>query len=243
VCRYSLFSSFLISNLLVSASLVSLAGTEGTEVVESSGFLHLSSDGSELSGGGEGDDGNVTGVLGSVLHGGGVDGVGDESLLGGTGTAGEEDQFLLVHVKSIHVPCELLLAGVGSAVIDRDSNRAGKCGGELGSLDLGEGETTSVSDLTGVLASLAGHNGAEGLSGSGESVLSSSISTVSASELLGSLVEVSVGSSLPVLTEMDVGNRVVVLDHCDLYIQSGKAFLAAVSLRFLRLSFWAAWSK
>jgi len=219
VCRYSLFGSFFISSLLDSTASVSHVGTGFSESVESLASLHLGGDGSKLSGGGSGGDGSVTvglRAVGGLL---GVNRVGNESLLGLGLSSGEEDQFLLVHVKSINVPCELFLAGVGSAVIDRDSNRAGKCGGELGSLDLGEGETTSVSDLTGVLASLAGHNGAEGLSGSGESVLSGSISTVSASELLGSLVEVSVGSSLPVLTEMDVGNRVVVLDHCDLYIQ------------------------
>jgi len=219
VCRYSLFGSFLISSLLLSTALVSHVGTGFSESVESPGGLHLGSDGGKLGLSSSSNDLGVTVTLRAVGSSLGLDSVGNKSLLGLSLTSGEEDQFLLVHVKSIHVPCELLLRGVGSAVIDRDSNSAGESGGEAGLLELLEGETTTVSDLTGVLASLGRNNGAEGLTGSGVVSGSGSLSALSSTEFLGSLVEVSVGSSLPVLAEMDVGNRVVVLDHCNLYIQ------------------------
>jgi hypothetical protein len=219
VCRYSLFGSFFIGSLLDSTASVSHVGTGFSESVESLAGLHLGGDGSELGTGGSCGDGGVTVGLRAVLGGLGVNGVGNESLLGLGLSSGEEDQFLLVHVKSINVPCELFLAGVGSAVIDRDSNGTGESGGELGLLEFSKGEATTVSDLTGVLSSLAGDNGAEGLGRTGVVSGSASLSTLSSSEFLGGLVEVSVGSSLPVLAEMDVGNRVVVLDHCDLYIQ------------------------
>jgi len=218
VCR-SLLGSFFISSLLDSTASVSHVGTGFSESVESLASLHLGGDGSKLSGGGSGGDGSVTvglRAVGGLL---GVNRVGNESLLGLGLSSGEEDQFLLVHVKSINVPCELLLAGVGSAVIDRDSNGTGELGGELSLLEFSKGESTSVSDLTGVLTGLAGDNGAESLGRTGVVLGSGSLSALSSSEFLGGLVEVSVGSSLPVLAEMDVGNRVVVLDHCDLYIQ------------------------
>jgi hypothetical protein len=219
VCRYSLLGCFLISLLLDSTASVSHVGTGLSESVESLGCLHLLGDGGKLSTSSGGGDGGVTGGLRAVLGGSSVNRVGNKSLLGLGLSSGEEDQFLLVHVKSIHVPCELFLAGVGSAVIDRDSNGAGESGGELGLLEFSKGETTTVSDLTGVLASLRRDNGAEGLGRTGVVLGGVSLSTLSSSEFLGGLVEVSVGSSLPVLAEMDVGNRVVVLDHCNLYIQ------------------------
>jgi len=219
VCRYSLLGSFLIGSALLSAALVSLVGTGFSESVESPLLLHLGSDGGKLGRSRQGGDAGVTVGLRAVSGGTGVNRVGNKSLLGGTFSAGEEDQFLLVHVKSSHVPFELLLRSVGSAVIDGDSNSAGESGGEAGLLELSEGETTTVSDLTGVLSSLRRDNRAEGLSRSGVSSVSSSLSTLSPSKFLGGLVEVSVGSSLPVLAEMDVGDRVVVLDHCNLYIQ------------------------
>jgi hypothetical protein len=219
VCRYSLLGSFFIGSLLDSTASVSHVGTGFSESVENLSGLHLGGDGGESGGGSLGSDGGVTVTLRAVLGGSGVDGIGDESLLWLAFSSGEEDQFLLVHHKSVNVTCELLLAGVGSAVIDRDSNSAGKSGGELGLLEFSEGEATSVSDLTGVLASLRRDNGAEGLGRTGVVFVGVSLSTLSTSEFLGGLVEVSVGSSLPVLAEMDVGNRVVVLDHCNLYIQ------------------------
>jgi len=219
VCRYSLFGGGSISNLLLSTSLVSLKSSGFSELEESAALLHVSGDGHEFGLGSGSNDSSVTVSLRAVLGSGGVGGIVDLSLLGLGLTAGEEDQFLLVHVKSIHVPSELLSGSVGSAVIDRDSNGTGKSGSELGSGEFSKGEATTVSDLTGVLACLGRNNGAESLRRTGVVLGGVSVSTLTSSKLLSGLVKVSVGSSLPVLAEMDVGNRVVVLDHCNLYIQ------------------------
>lgn len=141
-------------------------------------------------------------------------GVVDLTLLGLVLASGEDDELALVGVKSGDVHLELLDAGAGSSVINGDSDSSGPGGGEFGTLKFSEGETTSVANLSGVLAGGLGNNGTESLSGSGEDTGSLSNSILVSLDLLSRLVEVSLGSHRPVLAEVDVDDNVVMLDHC-----------------------------
>ena len=121
-------------------------------------------------------------------------GVVDLTLLGLVLASGEDDELALVGVKSGDVHFELLDAGAGSSVINGDSDSSGPGGGEFGTLKFSEGETTSVADLSGVLAGGLGNDGTESLSGSGEDTGSLSNSILVSLDLLSRLVEVSLSS-------------------------------------------------
>ena len=120
--------------------------------------------------------------------------------------AWEEDDLGLVRVKSLNVELELLLAGVGSSVIDGDSNSAGEASRKFSSLELIESESTAVSNLTGVAASAGRDDWAELLNWAWEFATGFFLSALISSELLGRLIEVAFRSALPVLSEMHVGN-------------------------------------
>ena len=121
-------------------------------------------------------------------------GVVDLTLLGLVLASGEDDELALVGVKSGDVHFKLLNAGGGSSVINGDSDSSGPGGGEFGTLKFSEGETTSVADLSGVLAGGLGNDGTESLSGSGEDTGSLSNSILVSLDLLSRLVEVSLSS-------------------------------------------------
>jgi len=116
-------------------------------------LLHVSGDGLELVGdGGDGLGEDLAGDLvgcgsRSNLSGGRVV---DETLLGLTVTSWEEDELGLVGVESLGVKLELLFTSGCSPVINSNTNSAAEGGAELRGLDLGESETTAVSDLTSV---------------------------------------------------------------------------------------------
>ena len=91
-----------------------------------------------------------------VVSGGGLDllngGVVDETLLGFALLSGEEDELGLVGVESLDVELELLVAGRGPSVVDRDSNSGGEASAKASTLKLSESEATSVPDLAGIAA-------------------------------------------------------------------------------------------
>merc|ERR1740115_150788 len=64
---------------------------------------------------------------------------------------GEEDELFLVAVKSIHVHLELMFAGVGTAMVNRNTDSLCEPSAQLGGVQLLESETTSIANLTGVL--------------------------------------------------------------------------------------------
>lgn len=216
--RLSRDRSFLgllgIGGLLLAAASVASVGAHGAESVEDAVLLGSLGDGTELDLGllvldGHGVTLDLDGLL--ELLGGGV---GDETLLGLVLTAGEHNKLALVGVETGNVHLVLLLAGAGSSVIDGDANGAGDGGGDLGSLQLLQGEATAVADLTGVLAGGLGHDGSEALGRAGEDARSLCDSILVSLDLLSGLVEVGLGPLLPVLAQMHVDDHVVMLDHC-----------------------------
>ena len=142
-------------------------------------------------------------------------GISHETLLGLGVTLGEQNKFAKVGLKSIHVHIKLLLAGAGSSVVNGDTNGSCVLDGDTSVLKLGQSKAAAHTDLTSVLLSALRHNGAEGVSGSGEDAGSLSLSDLMSLSLLGGLVEVTFDSNtFPVLSKMHVDNHVVMLDHC-----------------------------
>lgn len=143
-----------------------MVSTDGSESVENLGLLILLLDGGELdllnlADERESDAGNLGGGgSGLELLSGGVV---DKTLLRLVLASGEDDELALVGVKSGDVQLELLLAGGGSSVINGDSDGSGKGGGETGTLEFNEGETSAVAHLTGVLTGGLGDDRTETL--------------------------------------------------------------------------------
>lgn len=141
-------------------------------------------------------------------------GVVDLSLLWLALLAWEEDQLGLVGAKSFSVELQLLSRGASSSVVHSDSNSAGEGGGDTGSLEFIESESTTIADLSSVLAGGRRNDWAKFLNWSWAHCLALGISALSSSQLGGWLIEVAFCSALPVFAEMYVRNDVVVLDHC-----------------------------
>jgi len=131
-------------------------------------------------------------------------------------TAREDDELVLVSVESFNIHLELLLAGAGSPVVDSDADGAGLSIGELSGSELSKSESTTVAELSSILASCLGDNWTQAVNGSGEHTFSLCDSILVSLDLLSRLVEVSFSAdaSIPVLAQMYVGDSVVVLDHC-----------------------------
>jgi hypothetical protein len=83
------------------------------------------------------------------------------ALLGGLGVAREEDEALLVGLQALNVGLEGLLAEVLATGVDRDTDGARKLAGDVGLLQLGEGETTASTNATVVLDGGAADDRAE----------------------------------------------------------------------------------
>jgi len=67
-------------------------------------------------------------------------------------TFGEENELVLVAVKSIHVQLELMFTGVVTSVINSNSDGVAEFGAQFGGSKFLESEASSVANLTGVLA-------------------------------------------------------------------------------------------
>jgi len=145
----------------------------------------------------------------------GGSGVSDLTLLWLAFTAGEDDEFVLVAVKSIHVQLELMFAGVIASVVNRDSNGGGEASAELGQREFLKSEALAVANLTSVLAGRCRDDGSELFDGPGEHLGGLSLPEGVTFLLASSLVKVSVDESpaLPVLAEMLVRDLIVVLGH------------------------------
>lgn len=83
------------------------------------------------------------------------------TLLGGLEVAGEEDEALLVGLQALNVGIEGLLGKVLATGVDGDTDGARKLAGDVGLLELGEGETTAGTNATVVLDGRAADDGAE----------------------------------------------------------------------------------
>lgn len=64
----------------------------------------------------------------------------------------EQDQFRLVSAESLSVELQLFSAGVGSSVINGDTDSAGKSSGESSSLEFIKSKSTSVANLASISA-------------------------------------------------------------------------------------------
>lgn len=207
-CLCSLFGLLGISCSLLATASVSLESTESSLGSVNLNVLDLTNSSEFVFALGllkrEDFAGNL--VLGSsrleLLSGGIV----DKTLLWLVSTAWEQDHLGLVRVESLSVELELLVAGVSSSVIDRDSDGAGEAGTEASSLKLIKSKSTAVSNLASVAAGARRDDWAELLDWAGEFASSLGRSALISSELLGRLIEVAFRSALPVLSEMHVGN-------------------------------------
>jgi hypothetical protein len=83
------------------------------------------------------------------------------ALLGGLGVAGEEDKALLVGLQALNVGLEGLLGEVLATGVDGDTDGARKLAGDVGLLQLSEGETTASTNTAIVLDGGAANDGAE----------------------------------------------------------------------------------
>lgn len=83
------------------------------------------------------------------------------ALLGCLEVAGEEDEALLVGLQALNVGLEGLLGEVLATGVDRDTDGARKLAGDVGLLQLGEGETTASTNTAVVLDGGAANDGAE----------------------------------------------------------------------------------
>ena len=186
---------------------------EGAGSASSLGEVN-SLNGGGLSSAGHGDTSVVVGGhnLLKLLSGGVV----DKTLAWLVLLSGEKDELAAVGLETGGVQHELLVAGGGAAVVNGDANGAGEGLGDLGLLELGEGEAAAVAVLASVLAGGLGDNGAQAVGGAGEHLSGLLNSILVSLDLLGRLVEVGLGadSSFPVLAQVHVGYDVVVLDHC-----------------------------
>lgn len=148
-----------------------LDGTESPEVTVDLVLFVLLGDGSEDGSGVGARDGRVSNGLGlgsDALEGGSLR-IADLFLLGRAVTTGEEDELFLVAVKSIHVHLELMFAGVGTAMVNRNTDSLCEPSAQLGGVQLLESETTSIANLTGVLPGSGRHDGSQLLNWTGES--------------------------------------------------------------------------
>lgn len=89
------------------------------------------------------------------------------ALLGCLEVAGEEDEALLVGLQALNVDLEGLLAEVLATGVDGDTDGARKLAGDVGLLELGEGETTAGTNATVVLDGRAADDGTELVDGLG----------------------------------------------------------------------------
>jgi hypothetical protein len=94
-------------------------------------------------------------------------GVVDLALLWLAFASGEEDEFFLVAVKSIHVCLELFLVGVSATVVDSNADSSGEMGTQFCASEFLHRETTSITHFACVLASCRTYDGAERLERSG----------------------------------------------------------------------------
>lgn len=163
-------------------------------------------DGGSVRGDGEG---GVDGDLGS----GGELLLGGITLLGLAEAAGEEDELRLVGLETLNVGSERRNGAVDAAVVDGDANGAGVGSGDLSSLQLLQGETTTSTNAAVVLLGRASDNGAELVDGAGSDSGSLGDPGVPPAELAARLVEVRADALLPVLPEVVVGDLLIVLNR------------------------------
>jgi len=139
-------------------------------------------------------------------------GSGGITLLGGLSVAREENELALVLVQAGDILLERLDGGVLATVIDGDTDSQSELAGDLGLLELLEGESTASTNATVVLDGGAADNGAEEVDGAGSDSSGLRDTGLSAAKLTTGLVEVSPHAALPLLAEMVVGDLLVVLD-------------------------------
>ena len=92
-------------------------------------------------------------------------GVVDLALLGLVLVAGVQHDLRLELLESVHVRLQSFLSAVLAAVVDRDSDGAGKAGGEACLAQLSEREAAAQTKLGVVLAGGGAHNGTESVRG------------------------------------------------------------------------------
>ena len=90
------------------------------------------------------------------LGGGGLEhlsgGVSEETLLWLLLVSWENDKLALVGLEAGNISVELLLAGAGSSVVDRDTNSLGLFGTDSSMLKLNKSEAAAITNLTSILA-------------------------------------------------------------------------------------------
>lgn len=160
---------------------------------------------------GKGEDGRGKVLLGRLNL--GIGGVVDLTLLGLTGSSGEEDELRLVCGESGNVEGHVLLVLVLSSMVNADTDGSSESGGKLGGANLSESETSADSLLASVLAGHSVDNGSQLTERSRRDFSGLSSSGLLSKCLVCHLVKVAADSSLPVLSQMSTVDHVVVLGH------------------------------
>ena len=136
------------------------------------------------------------------------------ALLRLLGVAGEDNQTLLVGNKTLDIESLALRRQVAPPVVDDDTDTAGSLAADTSLLELGEGESTALTDLAVVADSLATDGGAEEGQGTDAELRSLGLAGLTAAELAAGLVEPGADTALPVLAEVvgveDWGSRYIV---------------------------------
>lgn len=132
------------------------------------------------------------------------------TLLGLLGVAREDNEALLVRLKTLDIERLALLAQVPSPVVNNDTDTTRLLLADTGLLQLSEGETPALTDLAVVTDGLGMDGGAEVGEGADAKGCSLGLAGLTTADLATGLVEPGADACLPVLTE------VILVEDCKL---------------------------
>jgi hypothetical protein len=124
------------------------------------------------------------------------------ALLGLASLAGEDDKAGLVLLQPLNIDLLALLAQVRPPVVDDNSNALGLLPADTGLLQLGEGESTALTNFAVVAHGLGADGGAEEGEGANAEGSGLGLAGLATAELAAWLVEPGADTALPVLAEV-----------------------------------------
>ena len=127
---------------------------------------------------------------------------GGDALLGIPSLAGEDDKAGLVLPQPLDVDLLALLAQVCPPVVDDNPNALGLLPADTGLLQLGEGESTALTNFAVVADGLGADGGAEEGEGANAEGCGLGLAGLATTELAAWLVEPGADTALPVLAEV-----------------------------------------
>lgn len=126
------------------------------------------------------------------------------ALLGLLGVTGKDNETGLVGLEALNVESLALLAQVSPPVVHNDTNTTSDPARYTSLLELGESETTALTELAVVADSLSTDGGTEEFKRAGTKGSSLGLAGLAAAEFAAGLVEPGAHAQLPVLAEVVV---------------------------------------